>query len=158
APDGGRPDTADVILRVHEGPLRELRLGVGFGLEFQRTEVRGRAIYTRRNFFGGLRSLRLRVEPAFVAIPAFWGIQRKGPAAIGEAQFTQPALFTTLDTLKFTVGYELGIDYAYQYHGPRTQLAYLYPIWRDRLQLSLSYNFQVLLFFNTDPAILENPE
>lgn len=158
APEGGRADVADVILQVHEGPLRELRLGVGFGLEFQRTEVRARAVYTRRNFFGGLRSLRLRLEPAFVAIPAFWNISRKGPAALAEAQFTQPDLFTTFDTLKLTVGYELGIDYAYQYHGPRTQLAYLYPIWRDRLQLSLSYNFQFLMFFNTDPTILEHPE
>ena len=158
APLTGRPGEAEVTLHVQEGPLRELRLGGGFGLEFQRTEVRLRGIYTRRNFLGGLRTVRLTLEPAWVAIPAFWNLQKQGPAGKVEVQFTQPDLFFPLDQLKITAAYSLGIDYAYQYHGPSTQVAYARPFFHDKLHLSLSWNLQFLFFFNTDPAILANPE
>ncbi len=151
------PTQTDVVVTVQEGPFREWRLGGGIGFEFQRNEVRARAIYTRRNFLGGLRVLQLRLEPAYVVIPEFWNVHRKGPAAVAEAAFTQPDAFTPHDQLKVTVGYDLGIDYAYQDHGPRGQLAYSRPFFHHRLQLSVSYNFQLLLFFATDPTILQDP-
>jgi outer membrane protein assembly factor BamA len=158
APIAGRPGAADVTVRAQEGPLRELRLGVGFGLEPQRTEVRLRGIYTRHNFLGGLRTLRFTLEPSWLALPAFWNLEKQGPAGKAEAQFTQPDLLLPLDQLKLTAGYNLGLDYAYQYHGPSTQLAYSRPFFHDKLLLSASYNLQFLLFFNTDPAILANPD
>lgn len=157
APIAGRPELAEVILELHRGPLNELRLGGGVGIEFQRNEVHLRGVYTRRNFLGGLRSLRLTLEPAYVAIPAIWNVQRHGPAGKAELQFTQPDLGWSLLELKVTVGYDLGIDYAYQYHGPRAQLALARPFLGERLRLGISYNFLLLLFFNTDPAILGDP-
>jgi translocation and assembly module TamA len=156
--DPADPSRANVRIQVADGPLHELRLGGGFGIEGQRNDVHLLFGYTKRNFLGGLRTLQLRVLPAFVAIPAFWNPQRYGPAATTDATFTQPFLFgvRTLE-LKWLVGYDLGIDYAYQYHGPRTQLGVTWSLWRRRIQLGLSYNFQLALFFATDPQILNDP-
>ena len=49
-------------------------------LDFYRTDVHATATYTRRNWLGGLRTLTLRLEPAWVAVPALWDLQRTGPA------------------------------------------------------------------------------
>ncbi len=155
--DPTNPAIANVVFEVVEGKTQELRLGVGFGLDADRMEVRARAIYTRLNFLGGLRSLTFRIEPAYVVLPTFWNPEKQGPAVTTDVTLTQPDLFLRNDALKFTVGFDLGIDYAYQDYGPRTSLGYSRTFLHDRLSLGLSYNFQLLLFFNTDPTILDNP-
>jgi outer membrane protein assembly factor BamA len=152
------PSIAHVQIHVQESTFRELRLGGGLAVESQRNDVHLFVQYTRRNFLGGLRTLRLRLEPAFVVVPALWNIARYGPAAIAEAEFKQPFLFGLRHLgLRWLVGYDLGIDYAFQYHGPRTQLGLIYGLWRNHVQLGLSYNIQFLDFFNTAPGVLSDP-
>ena len=153
------PSIANVRIEVLESTFRELRVGGGFTIEAQRNDVHLFVQYTKRNFLGGLRVLRLRFEPAFVAVPAVWSPQRLGPALATEVEFKQPFLFGLRHfDLRWVVGYDLGIDYYYQYHGPRTLLGVNYGVWRNRIQLGLSYNFQYLLFFATDPEILKQPQ
>jgi outer membrane protein assembly factor BamA len=152
----GQPDQVDVVLNVQESTLNELRLGGGFGIEQYRTEVRLQARYRRRDFLGGLRMLDVRLAPAYVAVPAFWDMQRHGPAATAEVTLTQPAI-SFLSQIRTTVGYDVGIEYGYQYHGPRAMIALARFFWRERVQLALAYNFNFLDFFNTDPAILQDP-
>jgi translocation and assembly module TamA len=151
------PAMADVIVTVSPGTLNELRLGLGTGFESQRTDVHASVIYSRRNFLGHLRTLRLRLEPGWVAIPAFWDVQRTGPAILADATLTQPDWPLPLATTRFTVGYDVGIEYAYQYHGPRTSLSVTRGFWNDHILLGLSYNFQFLAFFNTDPTFQSAP-
>ena len=156
-PSIGDPTVADVIISVKEGTFNELRIGLGLGLESQRTDAHAAFIYTRRNFLRGLRTLRLRIEPAWVAIPAFWNNQRTGPQILAEGTLTQPDRPWPGAMLKWTVGYDIGIEYAYQYHGPRTSLGVTHAFWHQRVLVGLSYNFQFLQFFNTDPVILNDP-
>jgi outer membrane protein assembly complex protein YaeT len=153
----GRPDIADVVVTVQESTLHEVRFGVGFGIESQRNDVHTSVQYTKRNFLGGLRVLRLRLMPAYVAIPAVWNVQRQGPAGTTDAQLIQPDLFWRTE-LKFTVGFDVGIDYAYQYYGPRASLSLGRTFWRHHVVTGLAYNFQLYKFFATDPAILEQPD
>ncbi len=153
----GHPEVADLIVTVQETTFNELRVGGGLGLEAQRTDAHASVTYARHNWLGGLRTLRLRLEPAYVALPAFWDLQRQGPALTAEAQLTQPDVIWPLTQLKFTLGYDVGIEYPYQYHGPRTQLGLARGFWRDRVRLGLTYNFQFLEFFNTDPTLLADP-
>ncbi|MCA1663777.1 MAG: BamA/TamA family outer membrane protein, partial [Myxococcales bacterium] len=153
----GHPEVADVIVTVQETTFNEVRVGVGLGLEEQRTDVHASLTYSRHNWLGALRTLKLRLEPAYVALPAFWNVQRQGPALAAEAQLIQPDVLWPLTQLKFAVGYDVGIEYPYQYHGPRTQLGLSRGFWRDRLLVGLSYNFQFLVFFNTDPVLLADP-
>jgi translocation and assembly module TamA len=154
--DVQHPEIANVLVTVREGTFHEVRLGLGFGFESQRTDVHGSVEYEKRNFLGGLRTLRLRLVPAYVALPAFWDPQRQGLAGTVEAQLQQPNLFWRT-TLRFIVGFDLGIDYAYQYYGPRTTLALGRDFWRARVHAAISYNFQYDIFFDTDPTILEQP-
>jgi translocation and assembly module TamA len=151
------PSIAEVIVTVQEGKFNEIKLGAGVGLESQRTDVHGSLVYSRRNWLGGLRTLRLRFEPAFVAIPAFWNMQRVGPGLISEATLTQPDTPWRRAELKYALGFDVGIEYPYQYYGPRTSLGVTHAAWRNHLLFGLSYNFQFLQFFNTDPGILTDP-
>jgi translocation and assembly module TamA len=156
-PKEGDPAQVDVLVTVREGRRNELRLGLGLGFESQRTDVHASAIYTRYNFLGGLRTLRLRIEPGVAAVPAFWNVQRIGPAGNAEAQLTQPDVPWRESELTALVGYDVFLEYAYQAHGPRTQLGWSQAFWSRRLQVQARYGFQYLDFFNTDPTILADP-
>jgi len=152
--DPDHPDVVHVTLRVTDSSMHQLRVGGGVGIEAQRNEIRLQLLYTKRNFLGGLRTMELRLRPAYVVVPAVWSpIVRHGPAVTGEAVFSQPwaGPFTRL---QLTVGYDLGVEYAYQYHGPRFQLALLRLLWKDRVAVTASYNFQFIDFFATSPEIL----
>lgn len=152
-----RADVADVLITVRESKFNDLRVGLGLGLESLRSDAHAALLYTRRNFRGKLRQLRLRLEPAWVAIPAFWNLQRTGPAIIAEAHLLQPDVVCPGTEVKLVLGYDVGIEYPFQYHGPRTSTGVGRTFWHDRLFLALSYNFQYLDFFNTDPAFTQDP-
>ena len=155
--DPAHVDRIIVRLRVTDTSLHELRLGGGIGIEAQRNELRLQLLYIKRNFLGGLRTLELRVRPAYVVVPAVWApIVRHGPALQSDLVFTQPEL-GVLSRLQLTLGYDVGVEHAYQYHGPRTQIAIARLLWHDRISLSLAYNFQFLDFFATSPEILSDP-
>jgi translocation and assembly module TamA len=145
--------TADVKIEVRPGKLHELRLGGGVGAELQRQEVRARGELTINNFLGGLRKLRLRVHPAYVVLPSVTDVQRSGVAATNDAQLTQPDLFGSDITLHVLAGYDVGIDYGYQYYGPRAQVGVDRPFLRDRLIAGASWNLQRLRFFNVDQDV-----
>jgi len=113
--------------------------------------------YTRRNFLGGLRTLTLRLEPAWVAVPSFWDPQRNGPAGLVEAHLIQPDWPLPLGKLELVAGYDVGVDYGYQFHGPRVTVGLQRGFWRDHVLTGLSYNFQFLQFFNTDPTFANDP-
>jgi translocation and assembly module TamA len=154
---GNDPTVADVIVRVAESSFNDLRLGVGLGLDYYRTDLHAEARYVRRNWLGGLRTLTLRFEPAWVAVASFWDPQRTGPALLAEARLVQPDWPLPLGKLELALGYDLGVEYAYQFHGPRASLGLQRAFWRDRVLIGASYNFQLLQFFDTDPTILDNP-
>jgi outer membrane protein assembly factor BamA len=151
------PDQADVTIAVTEGPVNQWRVGLGLTLELQRSEVRGRAEYTRFRWLGGLRRLRLRAEPAYVFVPAFWNPIKQGPAGTVEAELTQLDLGLPPDEIHAVAGYDLGVEYAFQYHGPRASVGYSRNFFHDRLQVSVGYDFQYLMFFNVDPALIVDP-
>jgi translocation and assembly module TamA len=156
--DATDPSIANVKIAVQEGTFNELRVGGGVTVESQRNDVHLFAQYTRKNWLGGMRSLRIRLEPGWAVVPAVWDPERNGPTLAAEAEFKQPFLFGLRHLqLHWIVGYDVGIDYAYQYQGPHTQLGVGYALWRNHIQLGLSYNFQFLTFFHTVAAILDDP-
>lgn len=151
------PEQADVKLILDEGRVNEWRLGLGLTLELQRSEIRGRAEYTRYHWLGGLRRLRLRFEPAYVFVPAFWNPLKQGPAGTIEGELTQLDLGLPPDEIHAVAGYDLGVEYAFQYHGPRASVGYARNFLHDRLQVSAAYDFQYVLFFGVDPAFTADP-
>ncbi len=161
--DPNDPEVADIIITVHEGKFHELRLGPGFDFESTRYDVHLAAQYIKYNFLGGLRTLKLRLEPGWVflvnpeSIGAPTGGPSNGPSLKAEATFTQPDFIAPHYDLKWIVGYDVGIDYAYQFEGPRTTVGVTRPLWHNRVNLGISYNFNFLTFFNTVPAFLNDP-
>ena len=157
--DPSHPELADVVITVHEGKFHELRLGGGINFESTRYDVHLGAQYIKNNFLGGLRTLKLRLEPGWVflvntaSIGAPTGGPTSGPSLKAEATFIQPDFIAPWYDLKWIVGYDVGIDYAYQYHGPRTTIGVSRPLWHNRINVGVSYNFNYLLFFNTVPAL-----
>jgi translocation and assembly module TamA len=155
--DPQHPGFANVVITVRPSPPNELRLGGGFGFEQDRQEIHLRVQYTRRDFLGGLRTLRVRLLPAYVVFPALWKIDRQGPAGTLDATLTQPDWLARDLALRGTVGFDLGIDYAFRYWGPRGAVGLTYPLFGGRLVFSGSYNLQQLNFFDTAPNLLEDP-
>ena len=146
-------DDADVTVHVKPGPLHEVRVGAGLGVERLRDEARARFEWTISNFLGGLRQLRVRVQPAWVVIPSISDPQQSGPAAENDVQLTQPDMFGSRITGHALVGYDLGIAEGYQYYGPRGQLGLERPVLHDRLLVGGSWNLQYLDFFNVDQDV-----
>jgi translocation and assembly module TamA len=155
---GREPDIADVVAELRERSRNELRLGGGVGLDTYRSEIHASALYTRRHWLGGLRTLVVTLQPGWVAVPAFWNLQRNGPSLQAEATLTEPGWPLARGQLQLTLGYDLGVEYAYQFHGPRAGLTLERNFLRDRLRLAATYGFELLQFFNTDPVILDNPQ
>jgi len=143
---------AAVRIRVVPTRFRDLRLGVGLGIEKQRQEVRLSGRYTLRNFLGGMRTLELRLQPAYVVLPTVWAAVEHGPALVFETKLTQPDLLATGIMVFGALGYDLGIEEGYQYHGPRIQLGGERAFLRDRVRAGLSWNLQLLDFFDIKPV------
>jgi translocation and assembly module TamA len=154
--DSHPQEQPDVTIHVAPGKLHELRLGGGIGVESQHEEVRVRGEWTLRNFLGGLRTLRLRLKPAYVVIPNISNPVQSGIAAENDLTLKQPDIFGTLITLHAEVGYDLGIEEGYQYHGPRAQLGIERPFFSEHVLGGLSWNLQYLNFFNVNPRVF-NP-
>jgi outer membrane protein insertion porin family len=146
-------EVADVKISVKPGKLYELRLGGGFGAELQREEIHGRFQLTLNNFLGGLRKLRIRINPAYVVIPSITDVQRSGPAAESDIQLTQPDIFGSNASVHALVGYDLGIAEGYQYVGPRAQVGIDRPFFRGHVLAGGSWNLQYLDFFNVDQDV-----
>jgi translocation and assembly module TamA len=148
-PDG------DITLSVAPGPLHELRIGGGLGVERERQEARLRFTWAFRNFLGGLRTLTLRSKPAYVVLPDIFNRKRHGPAAENDITLIQPDIFNSKITARAVVGYDLGIQDAFQFHGPRTQLGIDRPTFHEHVLLGVSWNLQYLNFFNVDDAVFD---
>lgn len=146
-------EIADVQIHVSPGPLREVRVGAGIGIERQREEVRLRFDYTINNFLGGLRKLRFRLKPAYVVIPSINDIHRHGLAAENEVRLTQPDVFGSRISVHALAGYDLGISEGYAFHGPRGQVGLSRPFFGDRVLAGGSWNLQYLTFFDVDGDI-----
>jgi len=149
--------TANVHIKVAPGKLRELRVSAGLGAEQTRQEVRAGVTWTINNFYGGLRRLRVRVQPAYVVLPDVSAPLRSGFAADNDVQLIQPDLFGSRVSGQALVGYDVGIDEGYQYRGPRGQLGVLRSFLRYRLDMGASYNLQYLTFYNVDLGAFFNP-
>src|SRR5206468_10485696 len=116
----------------------------------------GRFQLTLNNFLGGLRKLRIRINPAYVVIPSITDVQRSGPAAVADVQLTQPDVFGSNASVHALAGYDVGIAEGYQYVGPRAQLGIDRPFLRGKVLAGGSWNLQYIDFFNVDADVFND--
>ena len=157
-PRPGDPTIADVLVDVTPGARNDFRIGIGFGLEGDRQLVQIPVRYTRFGFLGGLRRLEVRGRAGYMALPTLWSPTRSGPVADVDVTLLQPDFLARNLLLRANAGYDLGVDYAFKYHGPRGAVGVDYLVANDRVQLSGSLNAQYLRFYSlTAPDVFENP-
>jgi outer membrane protein assembly factor BamA len=154
-----QPTGAAAPVRIKLRPaskLRQLDVGLGVGVNKDRHEVRASLQLTWRNFLGGLRTLSSKVRPALVFLPAYWDVNRWGPALDAEAlRLTQPDLLGTGLVLSGMGGYDLGVTEGYRFHGPRGQLTLERGFLDDRLHTGLAWNTHYLDFFDIDDEVFD---
>ncbi len=116
----GEPDREraliPVVVSVREAPFRTLRLGAGFGIDPARYELpRATAVWTNRNFFGGLRKLTLSSEVAlvFLDIAQLDDPDQRGTALALSAALEQPDAIARNVALTTSLGYEHGFESTY---------------------------------------------
>lgn len=145
-------EVAPVTIKVWPTKLKELRLGVGVGLESRRHEVRFIGRFTWRNFLGGLRTLAVKVQPKYVFIPAFWDYEEDGHGAAVEAEvkLTQPMILGTRISVFGLLGYELDIQDGFRFHGPLAKLGGARGFFEEKLWVGASWSLQFLDFFSYD--------
>lgn len=164
-PRPGQPGVVDLRVGLSPGKKNELRVGGGVGIEPQRNDIHLRLQYGRRNFLGGLRTLRVLLIPGYVWIPNILqrgnsnANRRQGPAVRSEITLDQPNFFHRGLSFQATIGYDLGIEYAFRYHGPRFQIGVDQAFLRDRLHLKGAYHIEYLQFYDpADPNFLADPQ
>jgi outer membrane protein assembly factor BamA len=155
--EGPAPGLVDVVAHIRERTRNELRLGGGLAFDAYHGEAHLAALYLRRHWLGGLRTLELTLKPGWVVVPAFWNVERHGPSLQAEAALTQPGWPLPRGRLHFLAGYDLGVEYGYRFHGPRTVLRLERGYWRDRVLLAVSHDFEYVGFSDTDPVLTANP-
>lgn len=152
------PAIADVVIDVRPARRNEIRFGVGFALEQNRHMFVLPFAYTRHGFLGGLRSLRISARPGYVAVPTFVSPDRQGPALELDVTLSQPDWLIRNLGSRVSLGYDLGVEYAFNYHGPRAQLGVNYGLLRDRLLFDASYNVLYYNFWDiTDARAFDDP-
>lgn len=158
-PVDGKPNVADVYIEVQELPSQELELEVGLGVEPSRTEASVRGAYTHHNIGGRLETIRLRAQLGYAAIPAFWSspIVRHGFIGGVDFLYEKPNLLGSYSTLQLNVGYNVANEISYAFHGPALGLGIQRLLWKRRISLALSYNFQFLDLFDAEAVILQDP-
>ncbi len=139
---------ADVTITVRRAKLRELRLGVGLGIEKDRHEVHLRAHWTWRNFLGGLRTLSASVKPAFIAMPEFWDRENSGPGVESYVKLTQPNFLGSAFSLFGKIGYDVDVEEDYHLHGLELKVGAERFFLGTMLRWGVSWNLQYLDAFN----------
>src|SRR5262249_11698876 len=94
---------------------------------------------------------------AYVVTPDIFNPKRSGPAGEFDAQLKQPDIFGSKITAQALVGYDVGIQEGYKFHGPRTQLGIDRPFFDERVVGGVSWNLQYLNFFDIDQSFMSSP-
>jgi len=140
---------APITIRTQPTTLREIRLGLGLGLEMKRHELHLSSRWTWRNFLGGLRVLEMEFIPSFIRLPTFWDMERQGPGIDAEVKLTQPYIFNSYISAFAAIGYELEQEDGYSLHGLKASAGLDRPFWRERIWAGVSWNFQLKDFYDT---------
>lgn len=123
-----------VRVNVEDSLPNELRLGGGFGFSALSYDIRGRATYTRKNFFDPLYTLRTDVRPGFGYVGEAGKLAPKieASAEIIRDDFLLPRLSATLGAAFSAIQYEL-----YRTLGPSAYVTFGHPLLEDRMFIGL---------------------
>ena len=137
---------------VAESARREVKLGVGAGIDPASYEVRGRAGYSIAGWPFPLDTVTLDFRPAYALLRDTHEYQ---PRIRALAKLERQDLLWTYGKGVVEVGYNYLTVEAYTSYGPRARLAFETPIYADKLKLRVGWGIEQLGFRNISPLIDE---
>jgi translocation and assembly module TamA len=149
----GRPEVADVTIKVSEGARREVRLGFGAGLDRARWEARTRAGYTEHGIFGWpLTTLRLDVTPGYSWLRSADG--SSGPSIEAMASLDRDDLLVPRLQGTALAAFQREPREGYILSGPRLNLSVSRPFFHDdALRIHAGWEIRYLSFIDADPMV-----
>jgi outer membrane protein assembly factor BamA len=154
-PRPGVPGIIDVDIEVKETLFRNLKLGVGIGIDSAREEAHVQVVWRHNNFLGGLRRFETGAKVGYAVLPTVFTVQAHGPLLKAYGELSQPSAFLWRNlTWKTRLEYELNIQNGYRYHGPRFRTGFDRPFTRY-LTVAISYNSEFTSFYDVDPILFD---
>lgn len=146
------PNEVDVIVRVQEMPMHELRAGGGVLMDGSRSEVRASVGFQHRNLGGGLRYFDATLSPAWIVKPSFFDPETHGAGGETRVEFRQPSVFDEWLTWSVEARYALDVDLSFRTHTVEVGTAFSRPIWGP-LSARIGYSLELELNFDLEPGV-----
>ena len=148
----GKPAVTDVTIKLAKGAQREVRFGIGAGADRSRWEAHTRGGYTQHGIFDSpLTTLRLDATPGYSWLRTEGGTTGREEAS---ANLTRDDIFG-VGRLQGSAlaAYEREPREGYTLSGPRFNLGLSLPAFTDDVNVSASWELQLLDFIDADPMV-----
>lgn len=150
APELKSDGTLPLKVSVRESKTQSIKLGVGLGVETNRWEQRGTAVYTHRNLFGHLTRLDLRMIGGYAELPHPFAPVAHGPIFKFLPRLRKKGLLERRLVWTWEPGFELGINEGYQFFSPTNRIGVSRFFFRF-MEVGVSHNLRYVNFFNLLP-------
>lgn len=145
-----RDGISDVVIRIHEGPRKEVRLGFGAAVDNANWEVRGRAGYTIHGLGDPLLTLDADAQPAYTVLRNTNEGNVGGQARVA---VRRPDLLVPLLETRGEAWYDFIQLDAYDYRGPGFGLALGRPFFDRALHIVVGWWLRWVDFSDVHPGI-----
>ncbi|CAN5844541.1 hypothetical protein BH11MYX3_BH11MYX3_04330 [soil metagenome] len=135
---------------VAEGARREVKLGIGAGIDPSSYEVRGRAGYTIAGWPFAMDTVSLDLRPAYALLRDSHEYQ---PRIRALAKLERQDLLWTYGKGDIQGGYNYLTVEAYTSYGPLARLGFETPVFTDKVKLRVGWGIEQLGFRNISPLI-----
>lgn len=141
-------DTVDILIRASEGKRRQIRLGLGFGIDQSRYELRAQAGYTHRSFVDPLLTVRMSTRPAYQFFGDADGFEVESSAEAERQDFFIPRV-----TFTGRASYRVTNLEAYNTLGPTVSGSIDRGFANDRLRVGIGGGMSYLNVTSIDDAV-----
>lgn len=148
-------DTMALVIKVTEGKMQRVKLGVGIQIDPVRWQQHGTARYEHRNLGGKLYGFTARLKAGYAELPALYDPREHGPIAELDLEFRKKGLVEKRLVWTESPGFELGIWQGYQFYSVSNRLA-VSRFFTRFFELGLGYNNRFTDLFDIQPTLDQN--
>ena len=148
-------DSMALVVKVTEGKMQRVKLGVGLEIDPVRWQQHGTARYEHRNLGGKLYGFNARAKAGYAELPALYDPREHGPIGELDLEFRKKGLLEKRLVWTESPRFELGIWQGYQFYTVSNRLA-VSRFFTRYFELGLGYNNRFTDLFNIQPTINAN--
>lgn len=148
-------ETMTLVVKVNEGKMQRVKLGVGLQIDPIRWEQHGTARYEHRNLGGKLYGFTARLKAGYAELPALYDPRFHGPIGQLDLEFRKKGLVEKRLVWTESPGFDLGIWQGYQYYTVRNRIA-VDRFFGRYFELGLGLNHRFTDLFDIQPELNQN--